>query len=98
MNLPAMTGNIYLANSPDALEDIDILDNSSFAPAAKLPRWFPPLRNSYDARESLYQGLSSFYIALDIGTEGQLSRPHRDFVNEAGSRDGKYIRTDFLKA
>ena len=60
--LPAMMGNIHIANSPDALEDIDISDNSSFALAAKLPRWFPPLRKSHDAREYLHQGLPHFAL------------------------------------
>ena len=78
MTLPVMMGNAYVANSPDALEDIDILDDSFLGLAAKLPRWLPPLRKAYEARDRLHQGLASFSHALDIEAEGQRSTTYRD--------------------
>lgn len=71
MTLPVMMGNAFVANSPNALDDIDILDDSFLGLAAKLPRWLPPLRKAYEARDRLHQGLASFYHALDNEAEGQ---------------------------
>lgn len=39
MTLPVMIDKAYVADSPGALEDIDILDDSFFVLAAKLPHW-----------------------------------------------------------
>ena len=78
MTVPAMMGNAYLANSPDVLEDIDILDDGFFGLAAKMPRWLPPFKKAYEARDRLHQGLASFCQALDTDSEGQLSETHRD--------------------
>ena len=71
-------GKAYVANSPEALEDIDTLDDSFLGLAAKLPRWLPPLRKAYEARDRLHQGLASFYEALDMEAEGQISASYRD--------------------
>ena len=78
MTLPAIMGKAYLANSPDALEDIDILDDGFLGLAAKLPRWLPPFKKAYEARDRLHQGLAAFYHALDIDAEGQLSGTYGD--------------------
>ena len=71
MTLPVLMGNAYVANSPNTLEDIDILDDSFLGLAAKLPRWFPLVRKAYDARGRLHKGLASFYEALDSEAAGQ---------------------------
>lgn len=78
MTLPVMMGKAYVANSPDALEDIDTLDDSFLGLAAKLPRWLPPLRKAYEARDRLHQGLVAFYNALDLEAEGHVSESYKD--------------------
>ncbi len=78
MTLPAMMGNAYVANSPETLEDIDVLDDSFLGLATKLPRWLPPLRKAYEARDRLHHGLASFYYALDLDSEGQRSTSYGD--------------------
>ena len=78
MTLPAMMGKAYAANSPNALEDIDLLDDSFFGITAGLPRWLPWLRKAYEARDRLHQGLASLYHALDMEAEGQRSGRYKD--------------------
>lgn len=78
MTLPVMMGKAYVANSPNALEDIDILDDSFLGLAAKLPRWLPPLRKAYEARDRLHHGLVSFFDALDLEAEGHISDSYKD--------------------
>lgn len=98
MTLPVMMGKAYLANSPDALEDIDILDDSFLGLAAKLPRWLPPLRKAYEARDRLHQGLVSFYHALDIEAEGRFSPSYKDLSDVSElirSYDGIWKRIGF---
>lgn len=65
-------------NPTNALEDIDILDDSFLGLAAKLPRWLPPLRKAYEARDRLHQGLVSFFDALDLEAEGHISDSYKD--------------------
>lgn len=71
MNLTAMMGKAYVANSPDALEEIGTLDHGFFAITLGLPRWLPWWRKAYLARDRLHQGLAAFYQALDTEAEGQ---------------------------
>lgn len=65
-------------NPTNALEDIDILDDSFLGLAAKLPRWLPPLRKAYEARDRLHHGLVSFFDALDLEAEGHISDSYKD--------------------
>ena len=78
MTLPVMMGSAYVENSPNALEDMGIVDDSFLTLIAGLPRWLPTSKEGYEARDRLHQGLASLYHALDMEAEGQLSAPYGD--------------------
>lgn len=81
MTLSAMMGKAFVAQSPTALQDIDVLDDSFALMALGLPRWLPipSLRNAYDARDRLHESLGRLYTSLDmVATEQDPSRPWRD--------------------
>lgn len=81
MTLPAMMGKAFVAQSPSALEDIDVLDDSFALIALGLPRWLPipSLRRAYDARDRLHRSLEYLYTSLDmLAEELDPGQPWRD--------------------
>ena len=72
MTLPAIMGKDFIANSPSAVEDIELLDNGFLGITIGLPRWFsiPSLKRAYEARDRLHHGLASLYSSLDRTTDG----------------------------
>ena len=72
MTLSATMGTSFLANSPDAMKDIEILDESFLQLILGLPRWMPvaSIKRAVAARDRLHQSLRSFYTALDVDHEG----------------------------
>ena len=73
MTLPTIMGKAFMANSPNAVEDLEILDDGFLGITMSLPRWLPIpfLRRAYEARDRLLHGLACLYSSFDRMADGQ---------------------------